>query len=101
MQQIEDGWGETRFYEELGQALSAERRALGWLEHERVAGNDCERKHPQRDHHRKVEGRDSGAHTNWVAIKVLVDTRSDISQPPPLNHRRTPPRQFPSPHAPP
>ena len=77
---VEHPVGETRFQEELGQPLAAERRPFRRLEDEGVPRDDRDREHPQRDHHGKVEWRDAGAHADRVAIQVLVDASRDVAQ---------------------
>src|SRR5450759_1655905 len=82
--QVEHALGKAGLEEELGQALRAKRRPLRGLEHERVAGDHREREHPQRDHHWEVERWDPCAHSDWVAVEVLVDAARDIPQRPTL-----------------
>ena len=77
---VQDPFGEAGLEKQLGQALTAERGALGRLEDEGVPRHHRQRKHPQRDHHREVERGDSGADTKRVAVEVLVDPGGDVAQ---------------------
>ena len=81
---VEDSRRKARLEEELGQSLAAQRRPLRRLQHERVAGHDGKREHPQRDHHREVEWRDARANADRVSIEVLVDTSGNVPQSPAL-----------------
>ena len=88
MHHVQHPGGEARFEEDLGQALPAQRGPLRGFEHKRIAGDDREGKHPQRDHHGEVEGRDSGAHSDRKSIKVLVYSARHVPQRPALEKRR-------------
>ena len=63
---------------QLGQGQRAGRVLLRRLEDEGVAAGDGERRHPQRDHGREVEGRDAGADADRVADREQVDAAADL-----------------------
>ena len=63
-------------------------RALGGLEDEGVPRHQGERKHPERDHDREVEGGDAGDDTHREAVEVLVHARGRLAQRPALQERR-------------
>src|SRR5438034_11807620 len=88
MDDVQYALGKSRLEKYLGQPLSPEWRPLGRLEDERVPRHDGEGKHPKRDHHRKVEGRNPGADADRVAIEILVDAARDVAQGPALDERR-------------
>ena len=68
MDDVEDAVGKAGLGEQLRQAVRGQRRSLGGLQHERVAGRDRERREPERDHRREVERGDPAAHTEREAV---------------------------------
>ena len=64
--------GKTGVPPQLGNERRYRRVSLRWLQHERVAARDGERKHPHRDHHRKVERRDPGDDPERLTDRVAI-----------------------------
>jgi len=77
---VQDPRRKPRLEKELREACTSEGRAFGRFEDEGVPRHDGKREHPERDHDREVEGRDSGANADRIAIQVLVDARGDVPQ---------------------
>ncbi len=75
---VEHAGRHPRLQSELGEEHGSDRVLLRWLEHEGVAADDGHGKHPQRDHRRKIERRDAGAHTDRLAQRVGVDAARDV-----------------------
>ena len=56
--EVDGAVGQPRLAEQLDEALGQERRVLGGLEHDRVAGHERGRELPGRDRDREIPGRD-------------------------------------------
>ena len=80
LDQVEHALRKASLLEELSQPDRAQRRALRGLEDEGVAGDHGQREHPERDHHREVEGRDPRTDADRVAIEVLVHAGRNVAQ---------------------
>ncbi|MNF76681.1 hypothetical protein D3C84_588010 [compost metagenome] len=78
MDHLQHALGRAGLDEEFGEAVGGQRVLLGRLEDEGVAAGDGQRKHPQRDHRRKVEGGDADAHAQWLDPAGGVDLARDV-----------------------
>ena len=78
--EVEDAGGQARLLEEFGDADGGEGDFFAGLEDEGVAADEGDRVHPERDHRRKVEGRDAHANAEGLADGVAVDAARDVGQ---------------------
>ncbi|MDI2022947.1 hypothetical protein PJL18_03491 [Paenarthrobacter nicotinovorans] len=78
VQDLEHSVRQSGLLPQLGQQHRGGRIALGGLEDERVAGGDGHRSHPQRNHDREVERRDTGYHAQRLAEGENIDARGDL-----------------------
>ncbi len=90
---IQHAGGESCFLEDLGQADRTQRRPLRRLQDKGIPRHDCQGHHPQRDHDRKVEGRNTGHHAQGIAIQILVHAPGDLPQRAALQQGRRPTRK--------
>ena len=68
----------ARFADESGEQQRGGRVALGGLEDEGVAADECDRKHPHRHHGGEVERRDTGDDTERLPQRVAIDAGADV-----------------------
>ncbi len=75
---VEDSGGQTSLGKQLAEPDGRERHLLGRFQDERVAAGECDRDHPERDHHRKVERRDPDANADRVADRLAIHLAGDV-----------------------
>ena len=75
---IEHALGQPGLRKQTGQKQGSRWVALGRLQDEGVAAGDRERKHPHRDHHRKIERGDPRAHAQRLAQGEVVDAAPHV-----------------------
>jgi hypothetical protein len=71
-------FGSARLHEQLHQAHRRQGHLLRGLEHKGIAAGDGQRKHPQGQHRRKIEGRDAQADAQGLRKAVGVDATGDV-----------------------
>ncbi len=74
---LEDVGGQAGFGEEFGEDKAGRGVLLGGFEDEAIAGGECDRDHPERDHGGEVEGRDAGDDAEGLAHGPAVDPGCD------------------------
>ena len=77
---VEDPLGQPRLHQQLAQPDGRQRDLFRGLQDERVAADDRDREHPERDHRREVERRDARADADRVADRLAVDLPGDVRQ---------------------
>ena len=70
---VEHAGRQARVREQFRQPHAERRILLRGLQDERVAAGDCDREHPHRNHRRKIERRDAGAHADRLTQRPAVD----------------------------
>ena len=70
--------GGACFFKQLRQTHRGQRVLLGRLENEGVTGGNGHREHPQRDHGREVERRDTGTDTQRLGVGIGVDLAGHV-----------------------
>ena len=78
MYHVEYAVRQACFFQQISDVDACRRIALGRFEHEGIAAGDRDREHPHRHHHRKVERRNTGAHTKRLPYRVAVDAGTDL-----------------------
>ena len=76
--EIDDAGGQAGFVDQFDKTRRGERNAIARLEHHGIAGSDGVGKEPERDHERKIEGRDDGADAERLAHHDFVDAGRNI-----------------------
>ncbi|CPP67018.1 Uncharacterised protein [Bordetella pertussis] len=69
---------QARLAQHLGQRQRRRCVQRAGLEHERVAGGQRHRHHPQRNHHREIERRDAGHHAERFALHPVIDPPAHV-----------------------
>ena len=72
--EVEYSWWEPSLVEQLNKHLGSRRVLRRWLQDEGIAGSHRVGEHPQGDHGREVEGRDTCNYSEWLADVVHVDS---------------------------
>jgi hypothetical protein len=75
---IEHAIRQSRLAQQLGQQQADRGIALGGLQHEGIAADQRQRKHPHRHHGWKIERRDAGHHAQWLAQVPVVDAPTHV-----------------------
>ncbi|MCY1414922.1 hypothetical protein D9M71_303870 [compost metagenome] len=75
---VEHSIRQTGFSQQPRHQQTRGRIALGRLEDEAVTGNQRQRDHPQRHHHREVERCNPGTNPQWLAQVPVVDAAADV-----------------------
>ena len=68
----------TGFFKQLNQTHRGERVALGGFKNKSIAARNGQREHPQRNHRRKIKGRNAQAHADGLYKRISVNTTSDV-----------------------
>ncbi len=71
--QVVDARRQTGVVQQLGGASRRHRDLFGRLQYETVSARDGKGKHPHGNHRRKIERRDSGAHSERLSYGMAVD----------------------------
>ena len=79
---------QTNLLEQFEGAFHRQRHALARLQHKRVAGSDCVRKEPERNHGGKVECGNCGYDTHRLANHRFVNAAGDVLKIVALHHHR-------------
>ena len=88
-QDLQDALGQPGLERQLADAQRAQRRQLGRLDHDRVAGGQRRCEAPARDRHGEVPGHDDGHHTErLVEGHVEASGHGDLPAALPLRGRR-------------
>ena len=77
---VEDPLGQPRLHQELAHADRRQRDLFRGLQDKRVAADDRDREHPERDHRREIKRRDARAHADRVADRLAVDLAGDVGE---------------------
>ncbi len=83
--QIQHPFGNTGFCGQFHQPDGGQGRSLGGLQDKSVSGGQGEGDHPQRNHHRKVEGRDSRHHPDRIPHHLHVNPPGHLGRHFPLH----------------
>src|ERR1022692_1401744 len=78
--------GQSGFLEKFVNVMHGERDALGRLQNKSIPGCDGVGQIPERNHPRKIEGRDGGDDAERLANHHLVDAADNILEVVPLHH---------------
>ncbi len=89
MDEVERAGRKARLADQSGEQRGGERDPLGRLQDERVAADEGERRHPERDHHGEVERRDPHDHPERLPEQGRIDARADVLEKGPLHRRRS------------
>ena len=68
----------ARLFEQLREQQRSRRVAFGGLEHKTIAAGNRHRKHPQRHHGRKIEGRHARHHAQRLAQRIAIDFLANV-----------------------
>ena len=78
---VEHAGGQPGLVPQLGDAQRALRREAGRLQHQRVAGDDADRRHPAlRNHRREVPRRDAGEDADRLVVANGVVARRNVGE---------------------
>ena len=94
MDDLENPLGHSGFEEQLCNAIGYAGIALRWLEDEGIADAGGDRAHPERDHRREVERRDTRTNAQWLAHRIDVDARTRALRIFALQHMRQAAAEF-------
>src|SRR5262245_26674730 len=75
---VEHAFRQSGFFQKLNDQKRGERNFFARLENECVAANKRERKHPHRDHRRKIEWRNADANAEWLQHCLAIDAAYEI-----------------------
>jgi len=75
---VEDAVGKASFFEELREEDGCGGVAFAGLEDEGISAGQCDRKHPEGNHCRKVEGGDACNHSEGLTHGPAVDAGADL-----------------------
>ncbi len=78
--QIQHARGKSDGIDQLKDALHGERHFFGRLQDERIPAGNRIRQKPERNHRRKIEGRDCGYHSQWLPDHDLVNPARYVFQ---------------------
>src|SRR5271154_3578283 len=84
--EIDDAFGQARFFKKFERTDHAERDALGRLQYKRVSAGDSVRQEPVGNHRGKIEWNDGGDDAERLANLHFVDAWSDVFQVVALHH---------------
>ena len=77
---VEDTVGQARLSVQLCEQVRRRGIPLGGLQQDTVSAREGDGRHPERHHHRKVEGRDAAHDTERLTHRHQIDTRRDLGR---------------------